>query len=141
VNRRFGLAGLLRVRSIQEDRAAGELGAAHRREREARERAAATALALGSTVVPEVADPAAWQAVIAARVALSGLLVEREADEQAAAEVTVARTADWTVARQATRSVERLAERHAEAVRVEDDRAEQKVLDEVAGRRGRGEAS
>ncbi|WP_159807562.1 flagellar FliJ family protein [Cellulomonas citrea] len=134
MSRKFGLAGLLRVRSIQEDRAAGALAAAHRTEQTARERAAATARALGAQVTAPVADPATWQAAVAARAALSGLLLEREADEVAAAQVTAERTVQWSAARQATRSVERLAERHAQTVRVEDERAEQKVLDEVASR-------
>lgn len=133
--RSFALAGLLRVRAIQEDQAAAELAEAHRRERAARVRAGDTARALGCVFPPDSADVASWHATVAARLALSALLIERTAAQDAAEEVTASRTADWTAARGRTRSVERLAERHADKVRVEEDRAEQLLLDEVAGRR------
>ena len=132
--RSFALAGLLRVRAIQQDQAAAELAEAHRREGAARRRAVDTAHALGSTVPSDSGDVASWHATISARLALSALLIEHTAAQDAAEAVTVSRTADWAAARGRTRSVERLAERHAAKVQVEEDRAEQLLLDEGAGR-------
>lgn len=127
----FALAGLLRVRGIAEDKAAGALAAAHRDENAARERAAETARLLGASGAVAPADTAAFRASVAARMALSGLLTEAKADVVVAEGRTVQRTGEWSVARQATRSVERLAERHDEEVRAEEEHAEQVVLDEV----------
>ena len=127
----FALAGLLRVRGIAEDKAAGALAAAHREENQARERAAETARMLGQAGAVAPADTAAFQAAIAARMALSGLLTEAKAGVAVAAEHTALRTGEWSVARQATRAVERLAEHHDAQVRAEEAHAEQVVLDEV----------
>lgn len=135
MSRAFPLAGLLRVRTILQDRAAADLADAHRARNVARDRARDTAQALGDTMPPEHCDPATWQAVVAGRLSLSALLVEREQDFAAAGQVVTQRTAAWADARQDTRAVERLEERHDEAVAFEEARAEQIVLDEVAGRR------
>ncbi|MCL2091190.1 MAG: flagellar FliJ family protein [Micrococcales bacterium] len=129
--RGFALAGLLRVRGIVEDKAAGALAAAHRDENAARQRAAETARMLGEAGAVAPPDTAAFRASVAARMALSGLLTEAKADVVVAADRTVQRTGEWSEARQATRCVERLAERHDEEVRAEAAHAEQIVLDEV----------
>ncbi len=129
--RGFALAGLLRVRGIAEDKAAGALATAHREENAARERAAETARMLGEAGAVAPPDTAAFRATIAARMALSGLLTEAKAEVVVAADRTVQRTGEWSAARQATRSVERLAERHDDEVRAEEAHAEQVVLDEV----------
>lgn len=134
MSRPFPLAGLLRVRAMAEDTAAAELAAARHLERAARERARATAELLGTSRPPAEADLAAWQAAVAARVALSSLLTQ---DRSAAADAEVEvgrRQEDWTAARIRTRAVERLRDKHETAERVEEERAEQVVLDEVAAR-------
>ncbi|MCL2467400.1 MAG: flagellar FliJ family protein [Micrococcales bacterium] len=129
--RAFALAGLLRVRGIAEDKAAGALAAAHREENTVRERAVKTARMLADCGAVAPADAAAFRASVAARTALSGLLTEAKADVVVASGRTEERTEQWSVARRATRSVERLAERHDEQVRAADEHAEQVVLDEV----------
>lgn len=128
------LAGLLRLRALAEDRAAGELAAARREQRLAAERAARTADALGAWRPPHEADHAAWQAAVAARVALSSLLHEQAHVVAGADEVVDLRQADWTAARTRTRAVERLQEKHDAAVATEEGRAEQLALDEIAAR-------
>ena len=135
MSRPFPLAGLLRVRALAEDTAAAELAAARREEDAARERAARTAEMLGSTRPPGEAELAAWQAAVAARVALSSLLVEDVAGVRRAEEETGRRQEDWTRARTRTRAVERLRDKHADEQRTEEERAEQLTLDEVAARR------
>ncbi len=135
MSRAFPLAGLLRVRTILQDRAAADLAAANRDRAAARERARSTAQALDQTLPPQHCDPATWQAVMAGRLSLSALLVEDERQATVADEVVTQRTAQWADARADTRAVERLEERHDEAVALAENRAEQQVLDEVAGRR------
>ncbi|MCC2334154.1 flagellar export protein FliJ [Cellulomonas wangsupingiae] len=134
MRRPFPLAGLLRVRAMAEDTAAAELAAARRGERSAQERAARTAEALGGSRAPGEADLAAWQAAIAARIALSSLLTEDTAALRHAQDEVGGRQRDWTAARIRTRAVERLRDKHEVEVRAQDERAEQAVLDEVASR-------
>ncbi|QGQ20303.1 flagellar export protein FliJ [Cellulomonas sp. JZ18] len=139
MSRQFPLAGLLRVRGMAEDRAAGELASARREQLAAQERARETAEMLGTTGLPGVHDVVTWQATVAGRLALQSLLVERSDAARRAAEVVDARQDAWSRARTATRTVEKLRDAHEDQVRVEEDRAEQRVLDEVAGRvRGAG---
>lgn len=138
MSRPFRLAGLLRLRAISEDQAAAEL-ARRTRQRDAAERERRrTQESLGDAVLPDGADALGFQAIIASRVALSRLLVEcRETEAQAQTEVARA-DEDWARARTATRTLEKLEERHTEAERVTEQRDEQKILDEVAGRRRTG---
>ncbi|MGY4643766.1 flagellar export protein FliJ [Cellulomonas sp. URHB0016] len=139
MNRRFPLAGLLRVRTMAEDRAAAELASARRDERAAAGLARSTQDRLGESHMPTVAEGRAFQAAVASRVALASMLVEHRATAVAAQEETDRRTEVWTDARRHVRAIERLEERHDDMVRVEDARAEQLVLDEVAGRRAAGQ--
>lgn len=134
MSRPFPLAGLLRVRALAEDTAAAELAAARQAERQARERARTTAQMLGATLLPADADLSAWQASVAARVALSSLLTDDDAAVRVAEEESGRRQEDWTAARIRTRAVERLRDRHDENERLADERTEQNVLDELAAR-------
>lgn len=134
MSRPFPLAGLLRVRAMAEDTAAAELARARNRERAARDRARATAEMLGSSVPPAEADLAAWQAAVAARVALSSLLTDERSVVRRAETEVGRRQDEWTSARIRTRAVERLRDKHDEGERVADERAEQVVLDEIAAR-------
>jgi len=134
MSRPFPLAGLLRVRALAEDTAAAELASARRDERAARDRVARTAELLGTARPPGEADLAAWQAAVAARVALSALLTE-DVERVREAEVVVDRRQEgWTAARIRTRAVERLRDKHDATEREQDEHAEQAVLDEVASR-------
>ncbi|WP_136518497.1 MULTISPECIES: flagellar export protein FliJ [Cellulomonas] len=134
MSRRFPLGGLLRVRGMAEDRAAGDLAAARREQLAAQERARATAEMLGTTDLPGAHDVLTWQATVAGRLALQALLVERTEQVRVAQQHVEARQDEWSRARTATRTVEKLRDAHAAQVRTEDERAEQRVLDEVAGR-------
>ena len=135
MSRPFPLAGLLRVRALAEDTAAAELAAARRAEDAARERAARTAEMLGGSRPPGEAELSAWQAAVAARVALSSLLVEDVAVVRRAEDETERRQDEWARARSRTRAVERLRDKHDDEQRTEEERAEQLTLDEVAARR------
>jgi len=136
MTRQFPLAGLLRLRALAEEQAASELARARREQTTAERRARDTAERLSGTTVPVGGDRLAWHAAVAGRVALGALLVEHRTEVVSAADVADDRAKAWTDARQQVRTLERLEERHDEAERAEEARLEQKVLDEVAGRRG-----
>ncbi len=132
----FRLAGLLRLRSLAEEQAAVELAGATRARDAAVARRVATEEALGAAQFPLGSNPTAMRAVIASRLALSGLLVEQRALTVAAQQVMDERADDWSAARTRTRTLEKLEEKHVTAETEADQRAEQIVLDEIAGRRG-----
>ncbi|GAA3795395.1 flagellar export protein FliJ [Cellulomonas soli] len=134
MSRVFPLAGLLRLRGMVEDRAAAELAGAHSRHDHAQTRALETEAMLRGAAMPDGVDLPSWRAVTASRIALGALLVEREDDVTRALGDVDVRTQAWSHARKETRALERLAERHEETVRIEENRAEQIVLDEVASR-------
>lgn len=134
MSRMFPLAGLLRLRTMTEDRAAAELAGAHARHDHAQARALQTEALLRGATVPDSVDLPSWRAVAASRIALGALLVEHEDDTRRALGEVDVRTQAWSHARRETRALERLAERHEETVRLEENRAEQIVLDEVASR-------
>lgn len=130
----FRLAGLQRLRKAQEDEAAAELArstAARRREQEK------AARALDGLAGSELSDETvlAWRASVAARAAHSAALVLAEAGAQVAAAQERQASAAWSAARQRSKTLEKLAERHAVEQAVEQGRAEQRTLDEVASRR------
>lgn len=130
----FRLAGLLRLRALAEEQAAVELAGATRSRDAADARRAATESALSDSQFPVGTNPTAMRAVIASRIALSGLLVEQRALTAAAQQVMDDKNADWSAARTRTRTLEKLEERHVTTEREADQRAEQLVLDEIAGR-------
>ncbi|WP_034623672.1 flagellar export protein FliJ [Cellulomonas sp. URHE0023] len=135
MSRAFPLAGLLRLRTMSEDRAASELALARRDQVRAEQRALETAERLSGATMPSGTGLLAFQASVASRSALGSLLIEHRRDVSVAETVTDERTEAWSEARQQVRTLERLEERHDEAERLEETRAEQKVLDEIAGRR------
>lgn len=135
MSRAFRLAGLLRLRSIAEEQAAATLADRTRGRDAAAARSRATEDALGGAQFGADMDSLGMQAVVASRLALSALLVDhRGRVGQAQDEVDVADAA-WAAARTRTRTLEKLQDKHEAAVRVEEQRAEQIVLDEIAGRR------
>jgi flagellar FliJ protein len=135
VSRAFRLAGLLRLRALAEEQAAAQRAASVRGRDTATARAAATQAALASAEFPGMSDSRGVQAVVASRLALSALLVDRRAQVLVAQDEVDAADAAWSEARTRTRTLEKLQEKHDTAVRAEEQRAEQLVLDEVAGRR------
>jgi flagellar FliJ protein len=136
---KFTLAGLLRLRGMEEDRAAVALGVAAREQAAAEERVRQTADRLAAAELPSAVDGRTWLAAAASRLTLGALLTEDGERATTAQEEALARRAEWTQARQAERAVERLEEHHEERERAEDLRAEQRVLDEAAAR-GAGES-
>jgi flagellar FliJ protein len=139
VSRAFRLAGLLRLRGLAEEQAAARLAGATRTRDDATARRTATEAALGAARFPEGPDGTdglGMQAVVASRMALSALLVDQRARVVVTQDAVDAADADWSAARTRTRTLEKLQEKHEAVVQVEEQRAEQVVLDEIAGRRG-----
>lgn len=133
MSRGFSLAGLLRVREIQERAAAQRLSRAviDAQHTEARDRALRAHLAATDA---EAVDVRALAALAAARVSGRALLADLTALSGLQAEkVAEARTAHAD-ARRTLRGLERLADKHTDAVRTADLQAEQAELDEIAVR-------
>jgi flagellar FliJ protein len=129
--RTFSLAGLLRLRQIQQDQAASDLSAANSRvyENTARQRQALASL---GGIATDVEDTAVLYAIAASRAASRGMLAELQMAELAQRESLASASAAYTAARAKSVGLEKLELRHAEAVATGDLIAEQGVLDEIA---------
>jgi flagellar FliJ protein len=143
MTRTFSLAGLLRLRRIREDQAAGSLAAANARVHENAARTAQVRTSLGDTGA-EVSNLAALHAVSTARASSRSMLAELNALavlRQTAADESAA---EFAAARSQSVRIEKLELRHGEIVAQQDLHAEQIVLDEIASRswfQGKSEAT
>ncbi|MGU3408873.1 flagellar FliJ family protein [Microbacterium sp. M1A1_1b] len=133
--RTFPLAGLLRLRHAEQDRAAATLTTANDRVREAADAriAARRTLEDSATAMP-IEDAATLSAVAAARAATRGML--RELDVVVEHRRTDAERAqgEYSAARRSALGLEKLEEQHTVAARAEELRTEQNALDEIAAR-------
>lgn len=128
--RLFPLAGLLRLRHLQQDQAASQLAVANARLRENNFRQMRARTALGSSL-SEVATTTALHAVAAARASTRSMLADlRSIGEEREVEVQAAQ-ATFHAARTRAIGLEKLQGRHDEAVATEDVHAEQTELDEI----------
>lgn len=129
----FSLAGLLRLRKLEEDQRTLELNTARRKE--------AIGLArtrrIRSTLTESPVDPISYVSLVsvaATRATTATMLAELgEADRAAAAEVEVARV-QHADAHRRTKGLEKLETRYEDARTAEELRAEQLVLDDLAAR-------
>ncbi|MDT0165141.1 flagellar FliJ family protein [Actinotalea sp. AC32] len=137
----FRLAGLLRLRQMQEEQAAADLARANAARARAEERRRDTEAMLNDAGLPERSDELAWRAAVAARASLAGMLTESVLTVRSAAAVVDDANAAWSAARTLTTTLGKLEERHDREVRLAEDRAEQLVLDETAGRRAAATAA
>jgi flagellar FliJ protein len=135
VNRRFPLAGLLRLRHAEQDRAAASLAAANDRVREAADARIAARRTLEDTgVAMPIQDAATLSAVAAARAATRGMLQELDAVVQNRRVDADRAQDDYNTARRSALGLEKLEEQHGTRVAAEELRTEQTVLDEIAAR-------
>ncbi|RKR75565.1 flagellar FliJ family protein [Frondihabitans australicus] len=135
--RAFSLAGLLRVRHAQQQKAMAELSLANQRVRDVAERRAAATRILESAVGSKdvVTDAATLTAIAAARASTRGMLAELDAMASAhEAAASDAQTA-YNEARARSIALEKLEERHGVAAAAEELRVEQIALDEIANSR------
>ncbi|WNB85241.1 flagellar FliJ family protein [Cellulomonas sp. ATA003] len=134
MERAFRLAGLLRLRTMQEEQAAARLAAANGALRVAEQRRTATLGSLAGHAMPPTGDAGAWSVAVAGRSALRHLLADAAVDVHHAGEEVGAHTAQWSAARSRSVGLEKLQDQHRAAVAADDARAEQIALDEVAAR-------
>lgn len=132
----FRLGGLLRLRRLEEERAAATLARANADRAAARERRSRVAMELSGASFDD-GDSASFQAAVAGRASLMGLLEESALLLTMTTERADEAQQDWTERRTEVRTLEKLEERHDAAVVAEEGRAEQLLADEVA-LRGRG---
>ena len=133
MSRGFSLAGLLRVREIQERAAAQRLSRAviDAQHTDAMDRALRAHLAGTDT---EAVDVRALAALAAARVSGRALLADLTTLSALQQETVAEARSAHADARRTLRGLERLADGHAEALRAADLHAEQAELDEIASR-------
>jgi flagellar protein FliJ len=133
----FGLAGLLRIRRLKEERAAYEV---------VRARSRASELAAERHQLLEQLDDHAHEArdvrgihaLSAARASTSTMLADLEALALTQRRLLAEAEEGHRAARREVRTVEKLEEKHDEAEREAELRGEQTILDELANRaRGR----
>lgn len=137
----FPLAGLLRLRRLEEDRAGARLGArtAHLRSLAAQE---SRAVADADQIPTDVDSMIALRAVAAARASSMSMLGELQALTASAEVECAAAQREYAAARASTVGLEKLETRHAAAAQAAELAAEQAVLDELGGaahHRARGE--
>ncbi|MCG2621634.1 flagellar FliJ family protein [Arthrobacter sp. I2-34] len=138
--RSFPLAGLLRLRHLQQDQAASQLAAANARLRDSGKSLVQARTLLGESTA-EVSDPATLQAVSAARASSRSMLAELQAAETLCRTEAEEAQLAFQQARAQAIGLEKLQGQHALSMAAEELRGEQVVLDEIAsGTWHRGEA-
>ena len=129
----FGLAGLLRIRRLKEERAAYEI---------TRARSRASELAADRHQLLDQLDDHAHDArtvrgihaLSAARASTSTMLADLEALSITQRRLVAEAEEQHRAALREVRAVEKLEEKHDDEERVAEVRAEQTILDELAGR-------
>jgi flagellar FliJ protein len=131
--RLFSLAGLLRLRKLQEDQAAAEVSIARARAAEVASRQKYAENSLASRNMPSV-DSESMRWTAAARASTASTLAELDALETEWALRTEDARARHDAARGNALGLEKLEARHNDAVTSEALRAEQAALDEISAR-------
>jgi flagellar FliJ protein len=129
--RGFPLAGLLRLRRLQEDQAASQLASANGRVRDNNTiQTRARRTLEGFTSTPTDVDT--LRAIAAARASSSSMLADLVALDAMHRQHAQRAEADFHLAKLQSVSIEKLNDKHAEAASAEDLRVEQLALDEIA---------
>ena len=133
----FRLAGLMKVRKLEEDQAAAELARRTIAAQVAATRRESSLSALTTQYLPDQSDARSWQVSVAARAAASAALTDARAAERSASHAEDGARLAWNGAHTATSVLSKLEHRHVVEQTREELEAEQKVLDEIAQRHGR----
>ena len=129
--RTFPLAGLLRLRQLREDEAAGSLATANERLRSSQSHTETVSEALGGTDLSPAAS-ASLYAVAAARASARSVLADLHALEAHLQQEQDRAQERFRVARAETLALEKLEDRHRQSEAAAALEAEQRVLDELA---------
>jgi flagellar protein FliJ len=129
--RMFPLAGLLRLRQIQEEQAASDLAVANARAREISSRQSRTRETLGASSA-EPTSATVLYAVAAARASSRSMLAELDAIDCEHRPVLDQASESFAEARARSIGLEKLAGRHHRKQTEEDLRLEQAAIDEMA---------
>ncbi|SDN43724.1 flagellar export protein FliJ [Geodermatophilus sp. DSM 45219] len=134
----FRLQPVLELRRTEERAAALAAADAARAAADADRRAASAEAAAIATVPTGPTDSLAFVAILAtARLAAEDAAAARSLATASAEQAELVRAA-WTSAAQRTKGLERLRERHVQAVRLAEQAAEERTVDDlVTGRSGR----
>jgi len=149
MTKRFQLAGLMRVRELQEEKAAADLAEANHIKLEAKRRSEAANETLGAQSFPDLARSNAydahaealtsyspnWQAIVAARAAVAAMLRESNQALHIASENAALATDQWAQAKTRAAMIDKLKVRHDVQLEAEALREEQLTLDEAALRK------
>ena len=147
--KRFQLAGLMRVRELQEEKAAADLAEANHLKLEAKRRSQEARDTLGAQSFPDLARSNAydahaealtsyspnWQAIVAARAAVAAMLRESNQALHIASENASYATDQWAQAKTKAAMIDKLKARHNVQLEAEQLREEQLTLDEAALRK------
>jgi flagellar FliJ protein len=129
--RTFGLAGLLRLRTIEQDQAGVVLATANSRSRALHARTSAARRELGDAPV-EVSSTQALRMAAISRASSRSMLSDLIALEAIQNEETAAAQADYLAARSRTVGLEKLEAKHTAGVMAKDLAVEQDALDEIS---------
>ncbi len=129
--RSFPLAGLLRLRRMEEEQAAGSLSDANARTSALRARKSVLHLDLERTV-SEAATAEALQLAAIARASARSMLADLQTATAEQESETLRAEVAFRDARTHSVGLEKLENKHSNAVAAEDLRVEQRALDEVA---------
>jgi flagellar FliJ protein len=132
--RSFSLAGLLRVRHAQQQKAMAELSDANRRVRDVAARRAQVERTLEGAVAGNavVTDAGTLIAIAAARASTRGMLAELDAVADAHRTAAADAQATYNAARARAIALEKLEVRHVVEAQAEELHQEQIALDEIA---------
>ncbi|WEO78976.1 hypothetical protein BJQ94_08050 [Cryobacterium sp. SO2] len=131
MSRAFSLAGLLRLRHLQQDQAAGDLAEANARTRDSAARIEETRAAL-EHLPSDPAGADTLYAIAAARASSRSMLSELAALDVVAKQAAVAAQSDYEARKAASVSLEKLEGRHGAAEAEAELHSEQAVIDEIA---------
>lgn len=133
MSRPFSLGAVLRVRKVQEDQARANVAASQARTWRAFSEHARREALLDGRPAPGSPEASRWLAAVAGNLALAADAHSARLALLSAEQDTAAALESWSRAAIAAKGIEHLADRHAAEVRLEQERAEQRVSDDRAG--------
>ena len=130
----FRLAGLVRLREVQEQQAGAELALRRTEREQVTERRNRAESDLDDAVLPQQGDAGTWQAAVAARVAATSAAQDAKVADHLARDQEDLAQQEWNQARSRSIVLDKLAQRHHDSEYHELLRTEQLRLDEIAAR-------